>query len=126
MSTTALLAPQVANIAPATTPSTTLPLTKRAQQLKALGDETRLTLLLNVAASTSDNGACICDLIPETQPAQSTLSHHMKVPVDADLATRTQRGKWPYFEPTPQGRSAFTAPAPHPPRDSPPFPSSPP
>jgi ArsR family transcriptional regulator len=109
MSTPALLAPQVANIAPATTPSTTSPLAKRAQQLKALGDETRLTLLLNVAASTSDNGACICDLIPETQLAQSTLSHHMKVLVDADLVTRTQRGKWAYFEPTSEGRSVITA-----------------
>ena len=105
MSTTALLAPQAANIAPATTS----PLSKRAQQLKALGDETRLTLLLNVAASTSDDGACICDLTPETQLAQSTLSHHMKVLVDANLVTRTQRGKWAHFLPTAEGRDVITA-----------------
>ncbi|GAB2820989.1 hypothetical protein GCM10027022_09040 [Alpinimonas psychrophila] len=101
MSTTAILFPEAA--------TTASPLTKRAQQLKALGDETRLTLLLNVAASTGDNGACICDLTPETQLAQSTLSHHMKVLVDADLVTRTQRGKWAYFEPTTEGRSVITA-----------------
>ena len=105
MSTTALLAPQAANIAPATTST----LSQRAQQLKALGDETRLTLLLNVAASTSDDGACICDLTPETQLAQSTLSHHMKVLVDANLVTRTQRGKWAHFLPTAEGRDVITA-----------------
>ena len=93
-----------------TTTATLLsPLTKRAQQLKALGDETRLALLLNVAASTGENGACICDLTPETQLAQSTLSHHMKVLVEADLVTRTQRGKWAYFEPTAEGRTVITA-----------------
>ena len=87
--------------------TSTLP--KRAQQLKALGDETRLALLLNVAASTGENGACICDLTPESHLAQSTLSHHMKVLVDAELVTRTQRGKWAYFEPTAQGRDVITA-----------------
>lgn len=105
MSTTAILFPEAATSA--TNPAS--PLTKRAQQLKALGDETRLTLLLNVAASTAKNGACICDLTPESQLAQSTLSHHMKVLVDADLVTRTQRGKWAYFEPTVEGRSVITA-----------------
>jgi ArsR family transcriptional regulator len=84
-------------------------LAKRAQQLKALGDETRLSLLLNVAASTGENGACICDLTPENQLAQSTLSHHMKVLVDAELVTRTQRGKWAHFEPTAEGRSVIAA-----------------
>jgi ArsR family transcriptional regulator len=101
MSTTAILFPDAV--------TTASPLTKRAQQLKALGDETRLTLLLNVAASTGENGACICDLTPESQLAQSTLSHHMKVLVDAELVTRTQRGKWAYFEPTVEGRSVITA-----------------
>jgi ArsR family transcriptional regulator, arsenate/arsenite/antimonite-responsive transcriptional repressor len=67
-----------------------------AEQYKALGDSTRLGLMLKVAASADDE-ACICDLTPDTNLAQSTVSHHMKILVDAGLLTRTQRGKWAFF-----------------------------
>lgn len=72
-----------------------------ASQLKALGDETRLTLIQSVAAARCHSGACICDLTPQTQLAQSTVSHHMKILVDAGLLTRTQRGKWAFYDLTP-------------------------
>ena len=69
---------------------------KLAEQFKALGDPTRLSLMMAVA--TGDNAeACVCDLTPETGLAQSTVSHHLKLLVDAGLLTRTQRGKWAFF-----------------------------
>lgn len=84
-------------------------LSNLALQLKALGDETRLALMQNVAASRCDNGACICDLTPQTNLAQSTVSHHMKLLVDAGLLTRTQDGKWAFYDLTPQGTALLAA-----------------
>lgn len=67
-----------------------------ADQYKALGDQTRLGLMLAVAAGENSE-ACVCDLTPETGLAQSTVSHHLKLLVDAGLLHRTQRGKWAYY-----------------------------
>jgi ArsR family transcriptional regulator len=80
-----------------------------AQQLKALGDETRLNLLLKIAGANCVDGACICDLTPDTNLAQSTVSHHMKLLVDAGLLTRSQKGKWAYFTLTADGRNLLMA-----------------
>jgi len=80
-----------------------------ASQLKALGDETRLSLIQRVAASSCHSGACICDLTPSTQLAQSTVSHHMKILVDAGLLTRRQDGKWAFYELTDQGSELLAA-----------------
>lgn len=83
--------------------------TELAQQLKALGDETRLNLLLKIAGTTCVDGACICDLTPDTNLAQSTVSHHMKLLVDAGLLTRSQKGKWAYFSLTPAASNILQA-----------------
>ncbi len=70
-----------------------------AEQYKALGDATRLSLIMAVAAG--ENGeACVCDLTPDTGLAQSTVCHHLTISVEADLVRRTQRGKWAYYEVT--------------------------
>jgi ArsR family transcriptional regulator len=78
-------------------------LTSLAEQFKALGDETRLGLLMAVAAR-DDAEACVCDLTPDTGLAQSTVSHHLKLLVDSGLLTRTQRGKWAYYSLTPTAK----------------------
>lgn len=71
-----------------------------AHTFKALGDPTRLRLLSLIAAS--DGGeACICDLTEPVGLSQPTVSHHMKLLVDAGLATREQRGRWAYFRVVP-------------------------
>lgn len=67
-----------------------------ADQFKALGDPTRLALMIAVKAGENSE-ACVCDLTPETGLAQSTVSHHLKLLVDAGLLNRTQRGKWAYY-----------------------------
>jgi len=67
-----------------------------AQTFKALGDSTRVRLLSLIAAS--DGGeACICDLTDPVNLSQPTVSHHMKILVEAGLATREQRGRWAYY-----------------------------
>ena len=40
---------------------------------------------------------CACDLIAPVNLSQPTVSHHMKLLVDAGLITREQRGKWAYY-----------------------------
>ncbi len=71
-------------------------LEKMAAQFKALGDNTRLEIMMAVAAGENAE-ACVCDLTPETGLAQSTVSHHLKLLVEAGLLSRTQRGKWAYY-----------------------------
>ena len=74
-----------------------------AEQFKALGDETRLGLMMAVAASDGAE-ACVCDLTPDTGLAQSTVSHHLKLLVDSGLLERSQRGKWAYYSLTPAAK----------------------
>jgi ArsR family transcriptional regulator len=69
---------------------------KIARTFKALGDPTRVRLLSLIAASGGGE-ACICDLTEPVGLSQPTVSHHMKVLVDAGLATREQRGRWAYY-----------------------------
>jgi ArsR family transcriptional regulator len=67
-----------------------------ARLLKAVADPTRLRLLSIVAAH--DGGeACVCDLTEPVGLTQGTVSHHMRVLVDAGILTREQRGKWAYY-----------------------------
>jgi ArsR family transcriptional regulator len=65
-------------------------------QFKALGDPTRLELIMNVARSAAEE-ACVCDLTPDTGLTQGTVSHHLRILVEAGLLERTQRGKWSYY-----------------------------
>jgi ArsR family transcriptional regulator, arsenate/arsenite/antimonite-responsive transcriptional repressor len=67
-----------------------------ATVLKAIAEPTRLRLLSLVAAHT-DGEACLCDLTEPVRLTQPTVSHHMKVLVDAGLVTRQQRGKWAFY-----------------------------
>lgn len=76
---------------------------KLAAQYKALGDPTRLALVIAVAAGENSE-ACVCDLTPDTGLAQSTVSHHLKLLVDAGLLERSQRGKWAFYSLTASAR----------------------
>lgn len=67
-----------------------------ARQLKALAEPNRLRLLSIVAAHETQE-ACVCDLTGPVGLTQGTVSHHLKVLVDAGLLTREQRGRWAYY-----------------------------
>jgi ArsR family transcriptional regulator len=67
-----------------------------ARLLKALADPTRLRLVSMVAAH--DGGeACVCELTEPLGLTQPTISHHLKVLVDAGIFTRDKRGVWAYY-----------------------------
>lgn len=67
-----------------------------AVSLKALADPARLRILSMVAAH-ADGEACVCDLTEPLGLSQPTVSHHLKVLVDAGYLDRTKRGTWAYF-----------------------------
>ena len=70
--------------------------TALAGRFKAIGDPTRLRLLSIVAAHEGGE-ACVCDLTGPVALSQPTVSHHLKVLVDAGLLTRTKRGTWSFY-----------------------------
>ncbi len=67
-----------------------------AAKFKAIGDPTRLRLLSLVAAHEGAE-ACVCDLTEPVALSQPTVSHHLKVLVDAGLLTRSKRGTWSFY-----------------------------
>ena len=68
--------------------------------LKALADPARLRLLSLIQAQP-DGEACVCHLTEPLGLAQPTVSHHLKVLLDAGLVEREQRGSWAYFRVAP-------------------------
>lgn len=68
-----------------------------AKKLKALADPTRLRLVSIVAASEGEE-ACVCDLIEPVGLAQPTVSHHLKILMEAGFLTRSKRGTWAYYK----------------------------
>jgi ArsR family transcriptional regulator len=64
--------------------------------LKAVAEPTRLRLLSLVAAHEGQE-ACVCDLTEPVGLSQPTVSHHLKVLVDAGLLEREKRGVWAYY-----------------------------
>lgn len=79
-----------------------------ATVLKALAEPTRLRLLSLVAAHEGGE-ACVCDLTDPVELSQPTVSHHLKVLVDAGLLQREQRGKWAYYRLVPGALDALAA-----------------
>jgi ArsR family transcriptional regulator len=95
------------------TPLTTQPLDAPqaealAQVLKALAEPTRLRLLSLVAAHEGGE-ACVCDLTDAVGLAQPTVSHHLKILVDAGLLTRDKRSVWAYYALVPHALDAVAA-----------------
>jgi ArsR family transcriptional regulator len=78
-----------------------------AAVLKVIAEPTRLRLLSMVAARGVDGEACICDLTDPVGLTQPTVSHHMKVLVEAGLLEREQRGKWAYYRQVPGALDAL-------------------
>jgi ArsR family transcriptional regulator len=76
--------------------------------LKAVAVPARLRLLSMIYAR--DGGeACVCELTEPLGLTQPTVSHHLKVLVDAGLITRDKRGVWAYYRPVPEALAALAA-----------------
>lgn len=67
-----------------------------AVRFKSLADPTRLRLLSIIAAHEGGE-ACVCELNDPVGLAQPTVSHHLKILVDAGLLKRSKRGTWSYY-----------------------------
>ena len=79
-----------------------------AGRFKALADPTRLRLISLVAAH-ADGEACVCDLTEPVGLSQPTVSHHLRILVEAEVLTREQRGKWAYYRLVPETLDALSA-----------------
>lgn len=67
-----------------------------AHVFKALADPARVRLL-SIIASSGPEGACVCDLNESVDLSQPTVSHHLKVMLDAGLLERERRASWAYY-----------------------------
>jgi ArsR family transcriptional regulator len=64
--------------------------------LKVIADPARLRLLSLIQAQPGHE-ACVCHLTEPLGLSQPTVSHHLKVLLQAGLVERDQRGSWAYF-----------------------------
>jgi ArsR family transcriptional regulator len=82
--------------------------TDLARMLKALADPVRLRLVSMVAAHEGGE-ACVCELTEPLGLTQPTISHHLKILVDAGIFTRDKRGVWAYYALVPSALDALAA-----------------
>ncbi|MEG9250142.1 metalloregulator ArsR/SmtB family transcription factor [Arthrobacter sp. Soc17.1.1.1] len=77
-----------------------------SRQFKAIADPNRLRLVSLISAS-AENEACVCDLTEPLNLGQPTVSHHLKILVDAGILHREKRGVWAYFSIVPGALDAL-------------------
>ena len=77
-----------------------------ARSFGALADPTRLRLLSFIASADADE-VCACDLVDVSGRSQPTVSHHMKILLDAGLVTRDKRGLWVWYRLVPSRLDAL-------------------
>ena len=71
-----------------------------AGALKVLAEPARLRLLSLIQSQPSGE-ACVCHLTEPLGLTQPTVSHHLKVLLEAGLVERERRGSWAYFRVVP-------------------------
>ncbi|WP_081772947.1 ArsR/SmtB family transcription factor [Bacillus sp. EB01] len=64
------------------------------QKFKAIADKKRLQIM-NILTERGE--MCVCDLAPLIDMAQSKLSYHLKILLDAGLITKRTEGTWSYY-----------------------------
>ena len=64
------------------------------KQFKALGDEKRLQI---ISLIQNNKDFCAGDFLKELDMSQSTLSHHMKILVDANVIDYTKTGTMVHY-----------------------------
>lgn len=78
-----------------------------AESFAALADPIRLRLLSFITSAPGE--VCACDLVEPSGRSQPTVSHHMKILVDAGLVTREKRGLWVWYRPVTSRLDALRA-----------------
>ena len=69
-----------------------------AADFAVLADPVRLRLL-SLLASAPTGEACVCELVEPLDRTQPTVSHHLKILVDAGLIVGEKRGRWVWYRP---------------------------
>ena len=64
------------------------------EQLKALADDNRLTLL----ACLKNGECCVCDLVSQLTISQPAVSQHLKKLKEAQIIEERTEGKWKYYK----------------------------
>ena len=77
-----------------------------AAVLRAVADPARLQLVSLIQAARGGE-ACVCDLVAPLGLSQPTVSHHLKVLLDAGIVTRSRRQNWAYYRLVPERLSAL-------------------
>ena len=70
---------------------------------KALSDSNRL----EIVQMLSEGEKCGCKLLERFEITQPTLSHHMKILVEAGMVNDRKEGKWHYYSLNTQTFSSF-------------------
>jgi DNA-binding transcriptional ArsR family regulator len=66
--------------------------------LKALGNDTRYTVVQLLAAAGRE--LCVCEITPVVDVSDSAISHALSTLHDAGLVRRRKDGTWRYYETT--------------------------
>lgn len=69
-----------------------------AQLYKALGDETRLTIIKRLA----EQEMCVCEINDILNMSQPAVSHHLRILKQAGLVKISREGKWTYYSLNPE------------------------
>lgn len=77
-----------------------------ALRFKALGDPNRLRIL-SIVSSSENSESCVCDLSEPLDLGQPTVSHHLKILVEAGILSREKRGVWAYYSLVPGALDAL-------------------
>ncbi|MBQ3566835.1 MAG: helix-turn-helix transcriptional regulator [Oscillospiraceae bacterium] len=64
------------------------------QIFKALGDQTRLEIILMLSHTEK---MCACKILEKFEITQPTLSHHMKILSECGLVNTQKVGKWSHY-----------------------------
>lgn len=79
-----------------------------ALRFKALADPNRLRIL-SIVSTSSEAETCVCDLSEPLELSQPTVSHHLKILVEAGLLNREKRGVWAYYSLVPGALDSLAA-----------------
>lgn len=71
---------------------------------KALSDETRLRMVQALARSQQQ--LCECEIVPQFELSQSTISYHLKVLREAGIVECERQGLWTYCRVNPRALMA--------------------
>ncbi|MFC6941095.1 ArsR/SmtB family transcription factor [Salinirubellus sp. GCM10025818] len=75
--------------------------------LKALGNDTRYTVVRLLAAAGRE--LCVCEITPVVDVSDSAISHALSTLHDAGLVRRRKDGTWRYYETTEQAERLLGA-----------------